>query len=68
MSKQKIAAGYKGQNEWKGQDDQPTSGQLSYLKTLCEETGQKFDSSLTKAEASVRINELLKLKGGKPRS
>ena len=35
-----------------------TGAQASYLKTLCEEAGEAFDDSLTKAEASKRIEEL----------
>jgi hypothetical protein len=35
-----------------------TSAQASYLKTLSEETGEQFDASLSKAEASQRIDEL----------
>jgi hypothetical protein len=41
-----------------------TGAQASYLKTLCEETGEDFDGNLTKAEASKRIDEL---KGRSPR-
>ncbi len=35
-----------------------TGAQASYLKTLCDEAGVEFDPSLTKAEASQRIEEL----------
>jgi hypothetical protein len=35
-----------------------TGAQASYLKTLCEETGERFDETLTKAAASERIDEL----------
>lgn len=35
-----------------------TGAQASYLKTLCEEAGEEFDASLTKAQASKRIEEL----------
>jgi hypothetical protein len=35
-----------------------TGAQASYLKTLCEEAGEAFDPSLTKAQASKRIDEL----------
>jgi hypothetical protein len=39
--------------------DQPMTGaQASYLKTLCEEAGEPFDPSLSKAAASRRIDEL----------
>jgi len=35
-----------------------TGAQASYLKTLCEEAGEEFDSGLSKADASRRIDEL----------
>jgi hypothetical protein len=35
-----------------------TDAQRSYLDTLCRETGEEFDGSLTKAEASKRIDAL----------
>jgi hypothetical protein len=41
-----------------------TGAQASYLKTLCEETGEEFDEKLSKADASKKIDEL---KGRSPR-
>jgi len=35
-----------------------TGPQISYLQTLCREAEEKFDPSLTKAEASKKIDEL----------
>ena len=35
-----------------------TGAQASYLKTLSEEAGEPFDETLTKADASLRIDEL----------
>ncbi len=35
-----------------------TGPQRSYLQTLCREAGEEFDPSLTKAEASKKIEEL----------
>ena len=35
-----------------------TGAQASYLQTLCDEAGEEFNSSLTKAQASKRIDEL----------
>ena len=35
-----------------------TGAQKSYLKTLSDEAGEEFDESLTKADASKRIDEL----------
>ena len=44
--------------DWVTADEPMTGAQASYLKTLCEEAGEEFDESLTKAEASRRIDEL----------
>jgi hypothetical protein len=35
-----------------------TDAQRSYLETLCRETGEEFDETLSKADASKRIDEL----------
>jgi hypothetical protein len=40
-----------------------TGAQRSYLKTLSEEAKVEFDDSLSKAEASKRIDELQELTG-----
>jgi hypothetical protein len=48
----------KDPEDWTTGDEPMTGAQASYLKTLCEEAGEKFDESLTKAEASKRIDEL----------
>jgi hypothetical protein len=45
-------------DEWKTGDEPMTAAQRSYLETLCRETGEEFDESLTKAGASKRIDEL----------
>jgi hypothetical protein len=45
-------------DEWKTGDEPMTDAQGSYLETLCRETGEEFDDSLSKAEASKRIDEL----------
>ncbi len=46
--------------DWVTGDEPMTGAQASYLKTLSEiaDEPQAFDESLTKAEASVRIDEL----------
>ncbi len=44
--------------DWVTGDEPMTGAQASYLKTLCEETGQEFDPSLTKAAASEMIDSL----------
>ena len=48
----------KDPDEWTTGDETMTGAQASYLKTLCDEAGDEFDASLTKAEASKRIDEL----------
>ena len=45
-------------DEWKTGDEPMTAAQKSYLETLSRETGEEFDGSLSKAEASKRIDEL----------
>jgi len=44
--------------DWTTGDEPMTGAQASYLKTLSEEAGEPFDSDLTKAEASKRIDQL----------
>ena len=39
-------------------DEPMTDAQRSYLETLCRETGEEFDDTLSKADASKRIDEL----------
>lgn len=45
-------------DEWKTGDEPMTDAQRSYLETLCRETGEDFDDTLSKAEASKRIEKL----------
>ena len=45
-------------DDWTTGDETMTGAQASYLKTLCEEAGEEFDASLTKADASKRIDAL----------
>ena len=45
-------------DEWKTGDEPMTDPQRSYLETLCRETGEEFDGTLSKAEASKWIDEL----------
>ena len=47
-------------DDWVSGDDPMTGAQASYLKTLSEECGEpdSFQTDLTKAEASKRIDEL----------
>jgi hypothetical protein len=44
--------------DWVTGDEPRTGAQRSYLKTLSEEAKEPFDESLSKAEASRRIDEL----------
>ena len=48
----------KDPDEWTTGDEEMTGAQRSYLKTLSDEAGEQFDETLTKAEASKRIDEL----------
>jgi hypothetical protein len=45
-------------DEWTTGDEPMTDAQRSYLETLCRETGDEFDETLSKADASKRIDEL----------
>lgn len=47
-------------DDWKTGDEPMTDAQRSYLETLCRETGEQFDETLSKADASKRIDELRK--------
>lgn len=48
----------KAPENWKTGDEPMTGAQRSYLQTLSEEAGEKFDPNLTKAQASERIDAL----------
>ncbi|WP_248323603.1 MULTISPECIES: DUF3072 domain-containing protein [unclassified Caballeronia] len=48
----------KDPDEWVTGDEPMTGAQASYLKTLSEEAKEPFDASLSKADASRRIDEL----------
>ena len=64
MAKQKRdddqtpAEAQKDPDEWVTGDESMTAPQASYLKTLAQEAGEPVDETLTKAEASKRIDEL----------
>jgi hypothetical protein len=45
---------------WATGGEPMTGAQKSYLKTLSDEAGVEFDESLTKGEASMRIDDLRK--------
>ena len=48
----------KDPDEWVTGDESMTGAQASYLETLSREAGEEIDESLTKAEASKKIDEL----------
>jgi uncharacterized damage-inducible protein DinB len=48
----------KDPEDWVTGDEQMTGAQASYLRTLSQEAGEEFDDSLSKADASRRIDEL----------
>ena len=48
----------KDPSEWTTGDEPMTGAQASYLKTLSDEAKEPFQEDLTKAEASLRIEEL----------
>ena len=52
--------------DWVTGEEPMTGAQKSYLKTLSEEAKEPFDDSLTKAEASRRIDELQAVTGRHP--
>jgi hypothetical protein len=39
-------------------DEPMTDAQRSYLETLCRETGEEFDETLSNADASKRFDDL----------
>lgn len=48
----------KDPQEWATGDEPMTAPQESYLRTLAREAGEEVPESLTKAQASVLIDEL----------
>ncbi len=44
--------------DWVTGDEKMTGAQASYLQTLSQEAGEEFDETLSKADASKRIDEL----------
>ena len=55
---QPNAGAQKDPDEWVTGDESMTGPQASYLHTLAQEAGEPVDDSLTKAEASKKIDEL----------
>lgn len=50
--------GRKDEDDWASGEKDMTRKQEAFLQDLCEKTGETFDVSLSKAEASKRIKEL----------
>jgi hypothetical protein len=48
----------KDPDQWVTGDEPMTGAQASYLRTLSQEANEPFDETLSKAEASKRIDEL----------
>jgi hypothetical protein len=48
----------KDPDDWTTGGEPMTGAQASYLKTLCEEAGEAFDPSMSKADASKKIDAL----------
>ncbi|MFE8644259.1 DUF3072 domain-containing protein [Sphingomonas sp. NCPPB 2930] len=53
----------KDPHTWVTGDEPMTGAQKSYLATLSEEAKVDFDESLSKAQASMRIDELQEITG-----
>lgn len=53
----------KDPKDWTTGDEPMTGAQKSYLKTLSDEAQEPMDETLTKAQASERIEELQKQTG-----
>lgn len=48
----------KDPDQWVTGDEPMTGAQASYLQTLSEEAGEKFEPELSKADASKKIDAL----------
>ena len=48
----------KDPDTWVTGDEPMTGAQKSYLQTLSEQAGEDFDETITKADASKKIEEL----------
>ena len=53
----------KDPDAWVTGDEPMTAAQASYLETLSQEADEPLDTTLTKAEASKRIDELQEVTG-----
>ena len=57
-SSQQSSSAQKDPDQWVTGDESMTGPQASYLHTLAQEAGEPVDDSLSKAEASKKIDEL----------
>lgn len=57
-SQPKGSNAIKDPDEWTTGNEPMTGAQQSYLKTLSDEAGENFDETLSKSDASKRIDEL----------
>lgn len=55
---QQPASAQKDPDQWVTGDESMTGPQASYLHTLAQEAGESVEDSLTKAEASKKIDQL----------
>jgi len=58
----------KDPEDWVTGDEPMTGAQASDVQTLCEQAGEEFDETLTKAQASERIDALQEKTGRERRS
>jgi hypothetical protein len=63
MNETPDSSAAKDPDDWTTGDEPMTGPQASYLQTLCQEAGEQFDPSLTKAQASARIEQLQSVTG-----
>lgn len=63
VSETQIPEAKKNPDNWTSGNEPMTAAQNSYLRTLCSEADEVFDETLTKAEASKRIDDLQKKTG-----
>ncbi len=63
MSDTGLRNAIKDPNEWTTGSEPMTGAQRSYLETLAQQQGQEIDPNLSKADASLKIEELRNVDG-----
>ncbi len=58
MSTNDTTAAAKDPDDWATGDEPATGAQLSYLRTLAQDSGREVPEAISKAEASTLIEEL----------